>query len=158
MAHQAISAGGKFKVRDLTTGLISNKRFLQLELKNFKRIDEARPGNYSVPISPTFQSVGSFVLPDKLFQMTVSVTHGIKEAGFDALNLPDKLKMKFYFVTPIEFPDKFKEAKLSATYLEWSDSAEGVGNQLTTGNVEEGNRGFGLVIELLPVFFSFTPS
>ena len=56
------------------------------------------------------------VLPDSLFQMTISMTHGIKEGGLDALKLPDGLKINFYFVTPIECIENFKKAKLGDTW------------------------------------------
>lgn len=112
LAHKVIAEGGRFQVFDLNTRIWKEEEFPGRKVKQFKQVNEAKPGHHNVPLSQTFQSVDALVPPDILYQMTVSPSHGIKERGLDTLNFTGTYPINFYFVTLIEGCESFKKAKL----------------------------------------------
>ncbi|KAF8438683.1 hypothetical protein BGX38DRAFT_906002 [Terfezia claveryi] len=102
--------GGRFQVFDLNTRIWKEEEFPGRKVKQFKQVNEAKPGHHNVPLSQTFQSVDALVPPDILYQMTVSPSHGIKERGLDTLNFTGTYPINFYFVTLIEGFESFKKA------------------------------------------------
>lgn len=113
LAHECIMLGGKFRVRNLNDGSISEVSFPKRQMKRFTKVNEAEVEKYNVPNSKTFQSVDSIVPPYDLFQMTVSRHHGIKEEELKNLeDILDKGHINFYFVTLLEHFEDFKMAKL----------------------------------------------
>jgi len=116
--HRKLSAGGNFKIRNLETGGTSTLTLLPLEIVKFgKTAPTPVPGKYYLPDKSNFESVDSYVAPNLLFQMTVSNSHPIKNAGMQKIltvvasdweettkgqEHPKPPAAKLYFVVPSE--------------------------------------------------------
>lgn len=120
LAHRIISAGGEFRVRYQEDCMVKEK-FPKLILKRFKQIEEAKPWYYNVPWSRNFQSMDTFVPPNRLFQITVSSSipwNQRTSIGKSTAKLPCDCTIDFYFVTLLKMSKVSKRQKLGDA---WSD-------------------------------------
>ncbi|CAG8676130.1 16323_t:CDS:2 [Funneliformis mosseae] len=120
ISHEILRRGGKFSVRKLTTKGTEPKVFEEfdsdLEEKFFWSIDEIKDDiqkgqkNYYRPNSDTFESIDSYVYPNKMFQVTVSRRHGVKQDGLRAIKkvLDEDSDINIYFVLPKDIFENFK--------------------------------------------------
>jgi len=124
IAHSILSQGGVFSTRELIPGSKDIGPQRSLELKKTQRFrfntHQTIPNNgdfYYHPDSPTFPSIDSFIQPNLLFQMTISLKHRCKQTGLrDALNLlRDSSNPQLYFVVPEDIFDKFQFQKYHDT-------------------------------------------
>ncbi|GES76651.1 hypothetical protein GLOIN_2v1761221 [Rhizophagus clarus] len=112
VSHEILCQGGTFPVRKLTDdGSLGPETTLTLESLEemfFDDISEIE-GNtsqgqnkYYRPTSKIFESIDSYVRYNKLFQVTVAKSHGIKQEGLRAIKgiLKDSCRISFYFVLP----------------------------------------------------------
>ncbi|CAG8673861.1 1455_t:CDS:2, partial [Funneliformis caledonium] len=125
LSHEILRWGGKFLVRKLTERGAEPEEFEEFEsdLKEifFWSIDEITGDiqqgqkNYYRPDSDTFESIDSYVYPNKMFQITVSRRHGVKQDGLRAIKevLDEDSDINIYFVVP---KDKFGNFKTKQPY------------------------------------------
>jgi len=84
---RSLSAGGNFTIKRLSgtpiknepTTLILPKRDL-MSFENLQGIAGTETG-YLVPKAKNFETTDFFLRPDKIFQVTISINHGLKHAG-----------------------------------------------------------------------------
>jgi hypothetical protein len=105
-AHRALRAGGTFRMRRLDG---SAEEVLQLEgcsgLRLLNRAEDLTglpSGLYCQPTAGNFPAVDAVRLPNTLFQMTVSLSHPVKQAALAAVlqQLPEASSYELFFVVP----------------------------------------------------------
>jgi len=122
ISHEILRRGGSFLVRKLTDKdkgpepEVFKEFELNLEEKFFWAIDDIKDDiqqgrkNYYRPNSDTFESIDSYVYPNKMFQVTVSKRHGVKQDGLRAIMdiLDEDSDINIYFVLPKDIFENFK--------------------------------------------------
>ncbi|CAI2174198.1 6219_t:CDS:2, partial [Funneliformis geosporum] len=122
IAHKELSKGGRFRIRELKKGVntteIKDKEVEKLEYNWFTTMKHVREDCYNRPKSKIFETIDSFSLEKcdrtlALYQITVSMNHGIKAKGLKVFkrskwdNSSKKFiewdeSFKLYFVVPSE--------------------------------------------------------
>ncbi|CAG8791798.1 25152_t:CDS:1, partial [Racocetra persica] len=106
ISHAIVRKGGNFRVRKLLDKGSSYEEihsFKPLEEKFFDCVEEIKKDEkYYRPTSKNFESIDSYVHPNKLFQVTVAKRHSIKQDGLRMIKgiLDESRKINFYFVLP----------------------------------------------------------
>ena len=115
LAHEIIAAGGVFRARGLSP--VSSEADLMLMSMPLQRFSGKNPKvledlnalpvspSYFQPYARTFPVLDALVLPNMLFQMTVSVNHAVNESNLTEIIHYLKVNtIELLFVVP---PDKF---------------------------------------------------
>ena len=119
LAHETLAAGGNFRTRlltppgseDVAFGLAKTtvRRFPGKNPADLVSVRDFCAGDYCQPMISTFPVIDALVLPNMLFQMTVSVQHAVDEPKLaqilEALSLDTA---ELYFVVPPDKYDGFK--------------------------------------------------
>ncbi|RGB33957.1 hypothetical protein C1646_169467 [Rhizophagus diaphanus] len=112
VSHEILRQGGVFTVRKLTgDGKLGPETTITLEsleeisFDNVSDIKENIGQNQKIyyrPTSKIFETIDSYVHHNKLFQVTVAKSHGIKQEGLRAIKgiLDFSCRINFYFVLP----------------------------------------------------------
>ena len=120
LSHEILCRGGRFLTRKLTdrgTEPAVLKEFeSDLEERIFWSVDEIKHDiqqgrkNYYRPNSDTFESIDSYIYPNKMFQITVSRGHDVKQDGLRAIKeiLDEDSEINIYFVLPKDIFENFK--------------------------------------------------
>ncbi|RIB26927.1 hypothetical protein C2G38_2063535 [Gigaspora rosea] len=112
ISHAIICKGGNFLVRKLLDkgSYEEVHNFKPLEEKFFDFVEEIKKDEkYYRPTSKNFESIDSYIHPNKLFQVTIAKRHGIKQDGLRMIKgiLDESHKINFYFVLPKDVFAKF---------------------------------------------------
>ncbi|CAG8441789.1 14959_t:CDS:2 [Cetraspora pellucida] len=113
ISHAIICKGGSFRVRKLLDKGSSYEEihsFKPLEENFFNCVEEIKKDEkYYRPTSKNFESIDSYVHPNKLFQITIAKRHSIKPDGLRMIKgiLDESRKINFYFVLPKDIFAKF---------------------------------------------------
>ena len=109
LAHRALRVGGIFRMRRLGGAAAAEEEELRLEactelrvLKRAEDLTAVPSGVYCQPTTGNFPAVDAVRLPNQLFQMTVSLSHDVKQAALSAVlqQLPEARSYQLFFVVP----------------------------------------------------------
>jgi hypothetical protein len=126
VSHEILRQGGTFPVRKLTdNGTLGSETTLNLQSLEEISFDNVRELEENIgqriyyrPTSKIFETIDSYVHDNKLFQVTVAKSHGIKQDGLRAIKgiLDLSCRINFYFVLPKDVFTTFtKEQKYQNT-------------------------------------------
>ncbi|KAI8802142.1 hypothetical protein BJ742DRAFT_834085 [Cladochytrium replicatum] len=115
MMHEYIPLLGEFHIRNLSSGETSVGPLIlaqkPMETHCFSMLN-IKPNVYNRPKSKNFTSVDAVVLPNLLFQFTVSSDHGVKVKGLKSLMdtglLSNSSLVYLFFVVPADQFDLFR--------------------------------------------------
>jgi len=84
-AHERLAQGGTFKIRELvdhgnetTLALEAREKAVFVQLDEIEQLDASK---YAQPLKGNQESIDSLILPNMVFQFTVSLSHPVKQAG-----------------------------------------------------------------------------
>jgi len=106
-AHRKLTTGGSFRVRDLTA---SSRECVETitkqEQQTISVLEDLQPNRYGIPKARNFAVADAAVLPNRLYQMTVSATHPIKGEPLRSF-VKAWHSVELYFVVPERLFDSF---------------------------------------------------
>jgi hypothetical protein len=119
-AQRILRKGGTFNIRSLDNRKEYNLNLdQQNEILMFSTIDQIEDSKYYQPENKTFPSIDAIIAPNRLFQMTIAMTHPVKMIGLKKLNDCKKLAKKgyieFYFVVPAQVYDNYPKQSFTTT-------------------------------------------
>lgn len=98
--HRKLAAGGDYRVRELLSSVEEQQSIPALPLQSdLSALDDLEPIHYGVPKARNFAVGDAMVLPQRLYQMTVSTSHPVKGAHLlEFVNAWENVDL--YFVVP----------------------------------------------------------